>query len=59
MGMSQMLQRGKIKMNKEQFELIFQTYWWKKRSFGYRCSNNEETQREIIATAIENLEVNV
>lgn len=35
------------------FEEIWDDYWWKKRKFGYRCSNSEERERDIIATAFE------
>jgi hypothetical protein len=35
------------------FERLWDDYWWKKRSFGYRCSNSEKGEREIIATAFE------
>jgi len=34
-------------------EELWDDYWWKKRSFGYRCSHSEQEQAEIIATAFE------
>ncbi|HUS49206.1 MAG TPA: hypothetical protein VMZ91_03525 [Candidatus Paceibacterota bacterium] len=44
-------------MNKKEkqklMEEIFNNYWWKKRSFSYRCSNDEQDEMEIIATAFE------
>ncbi len=39
----------------ELFEKIWKRYWWKERSFGYRVSNNEYTEREIIGTALKSL----
>ena len=45
-------------MNEKEFEKIFDEYWWKKRSFGYRCSHNEIEEREIIATALGNTKRN-
>lgn len=49
-----MKQKIKKETNKEKiFEKIWNDYWWNKRTFGYRCSNSEEYEREIIATAFE------
>lgn len=37
------------------FEELWFKYWWKKRSFGYRCSKSESMEMEVISTALESL----
>ena len=32
---------------------IFEHYWWNIRGFSYRCNNSEDSEKEMLALALE------
>ena len=43
----------KEKTKQEILKSIFEHYWWNIRGFGYRCNNDENLEREMLALALE------